>query len=83
MRYKVKSVASLQTLLGSWPDRMRVEVDRDVGKLRHEILGTQFRHRAHGEERSFAWSVRYGRPFISLCCGLRRFACSLSLFRLQ
>jgi hypothetical protein len=31
MQYKVKSVAALQTLLGSWPDRMRVEVDRDIG----------------------------------------------------
>jgi hypothetical protein len=31
MRYKVKSVAALQTLLGSWPDRMRVEADPDLG----------------------------------------------------
>ena len=31
MRYKAKSVAALQTLLGSWPDRMRVEVDPDIG----------------------------------------------------
>jgi hypothetical protein len=31
MRYKVKNVAALQTLLGGWPDRMRVEVDRDIG----------------------------------------------------
>src|SRR5262249_18897220 len=31
MLYKVKSVAALQTLLGGWPDRTRVEVDRDVG----------------------------------------------------
>jgi hypothetical protein len=31
MRYKVKSVAALQTLLGSWPDRMQVEVDPDIG----------------------------------------------------
>jgi len=30
MRYKAKSVAALQTLLGGWPDRMRVEVDPDV-----------------------------------------------------
>ena len=30
MRYKAKSVAALQTLLGSWPDRMRVEVDPDI-----------------------------------------------------
>lgn len=41
MRYKAKSVAALQTLLGSWPDRMRVEIDpglgvsaRTVGELR-------------------------------------------------
>jgi hypothetical protein len=41
MRYKVKSIAALQTLLGSWPDRMHVEADpgigvsaRTVGKLR-------------------------------------------------
>ena len=31
MRYKVKNVAALQTLLGSWPDRMQVEVDPDIG----------------------------------------------------
>jgi len=31
MRYKVKSVAALQTLLGGWPDRMQVEVDPDIG----------------------------------------------------
>jgi hypothetical protein len=31
MRYKAKNVAALQTLLGSWPDRMRVEVDPDIG----------------------------------------------------
>ena len=31
MRYKTKSVAALQTLLGGWPDRMKVEVDPDVG----------------------------------------------------
>jgi hypothetical protein len=31
MRYKVKSVAALQTLLGSWPDRMQVEVDPEIG----------------------------------------------------
>ena len=31
MRYKVKSVAALQMLLGSWPDRMQVEVDPDIG----------------------------------------------------
>ena len=31
MRYKAKSVAALQTLLGSWPDRMRVEVDPNIG----------------------------------------------------
>jgi len=31
MLYKVKSVAALQTLLGGWPDRMRVEVDREIG----------------------------------------------------
>jgi hypothetical protein len=31
MRYKVKSVAALQTLLGGWPNRMQVEVDPDIG----------------------------------------------------
>ena len=31
MRYKVKSVAALQMLLGSWPDQMQVEVDPDIG----------------------------------------------------
>ena len=31
MRYKVKSVAALKMLLGSWPDRMQVEVDPDIG----------------------------------------------------
>jgi hypothetical protein len=31
MRYKTKSVAALQTVLGGWPDRMRVEVDPDIG----------------------------------------------------
>ena len=47
MRYKVKNVAALQTLLGSWPDRMRVEVDPDigvsaktVGELRAQTVGT-------------------------------------------
>ena len=30
MRFKAKNVAALQTLLGSWPDRMEVEVDPDV-----------------------------------------------------
>ena len=30
MQYKVKSVAALQTLLGGWPDRMRVETDRGI-----------------------------------------------------
>ena len=41
MRYKVKNVAALQTLLGSWPDRMQVEIDpgirvsaKTVGELR-------------------------------------------------
>ena len=31
MRYKVKSIAALQTLLGGWPDRMHVEADPGVG----------------------------------------------------
>ena len=31
MRYKVKNIASLQTLLDGWPDRMQVQVDPDVG----------------------------------------------------
>lgn len=31
MRYKAKSVAALQTLLGGWPDKTRVEVDADIG----------------------------------------------------
>ena len=31
MRYKVKSVAALQMLLGRWPDQMQVEVDPDIG----------------------------------------------------
>lgn len=30
MQYKVKSVAALQTLLGGWPDRTRVETDRGI-----------------------------------------------------
>jgi hypothetical protein len=30
MQYKVKSVAALQTLLGGWPNRMRVEADRGI-----------------------------------------------------
>ena len=30
MRYKAKSVAALQTVLGGWPDRTRVEVDPDI-----------------------------------------------------
>jgi hypothetical protein len=31
MHYKAKTTAALQTLLGSLPDRMRVEVDPDIG----------------------------------------------------
>lgn len=31
MRYKAKNLAALQTLLGGWPDQMRVKVDPDVG----------------------------------------------------
>ena len=31
MRYKAKSIAALQLALGSLPDKMRVEVDPDVG----------------------------------------------------
>jgi hypothetical protein len=31
MRYKAKNVAALQTLLGGWPDTMRVEVEPDIG----------------------------------------------------
>jgi hypothetical protein len=31
MRYKAKSVAALQMLLGDLPDRMRVDVEPDVG----------------------------------------------------
>ena len=31
MRYKAKSVAALQTVLGGWPDQARVEVDPDIG----------------------------------------------------
>ncbi|ARP98116.1 hypothetical protein [Pseudorhodoplanes sinuspersici] len=31
MRYKAKSVAALQTLLGGWPDRTRVEIDPGIG----------------------------------------------------
>ena len=31
MRYKVKSVVALQTLLSGWPDRVQVEVDPDIG----------------------------------------------------
>jgi hypothetical protein len=30
MRYRAKGVAALQTLLGGWPDQMRVEVDPDI-----------------------------------------------------
>jgi hypothetical protein len=31
MRYKAKSVTALQTLLGGWPDRTKVEVDPEIG----------------------------------------------------
>jgi len=31
MRYKPKSLAALQIALGGLPDKMRVEVDRDIG----------------------------------------------------
>jgi hypothetical protein len=31
MRYKPRSVAALQIALGGFPDKMRVEADRDVG----------------------------------------------------
>jgi hypothetical protein len=31
MRYKAKSVAALQLALGSLPDKMRVEIDPDIG----------------------------------------------------
>ena len=31
MRYKARSTTALQTILGSLPDRMRVEVDPDIG----------------------------------------------------
>lgn len=31
MRYKARSTAALQTILGSLPDRMPVEVDPDIG----------------------------------------------------
>jgi hypothetical protein len=31
MRYKAKSIAALQMALGSLPDKMRVEVDPDIG----------------------------------------------------
>jgi hypothetical protein len=31
MRYKAKSVAALQLALGSLPDKMRVEVEPDIG----------------------------------------------------
>jgi hypothetical protein len=31
MRYKAKSIAALRLALGSLPDKMRVEVDPDIG----------------------------------------------------
>jgi hypothetical protein len=31
MRYKARSTAALQTILGSLPDRMPVEADPDIG----------------------------------------------------
>jgi hypothetical protein len=31
MRYKPKSIAALQVVLGSWPAQMRVETDPGVG----------------------------------------------------
>jgi hypothetical protein len=31
MRYKPKNIAALQVALGGLPDRMRVEVDADIG----------------------------------------------------
>ena len=31
MRYKPKSAAALHVALGGLPDKMRVEVDRDIG----------------------------------------------------
>ena len=39
MRYEAKSVAALQTLLGSWPDRMRVEVNPDIGVSARTTVG--------------------------------------------
>ena len=32
MRYKAKSIAALQLALGSLPDKMRVEVEPDIGR---------------------------------------------------
>ena len=31
MRYKAKNIAALQVALGGLPDKMRVEVDADIG----------------------------------------------------
>ena len=31
MRYKLKSIAALHIALGGFPDKMRVEVDPDIG----------------------------------------------------
>jgi hypothetical protein len=31
MHYKAKNIAALQMILDSWPDRMRVEADPDIG----------------------------------------------------
>ena len=38
MRYKPKSIAALQLVLGGLPDRMRVEIDSDV-KISAKTVG--------------------------------------------
>jgi hypothetical protein len=37
MRYKPKSIDALQIALGGWPNKMRVEVDPDVGVAAHTV----------------------------------------------
>jgi hypothetical protein len=37
MRYRPKSVAALHIALGGLPDKMRVEVDRDIGVSANNI----------------------------------------------
>ena len=51
MRYKAKNIAALQVALGGLPDRMRVEVDADIGASPKTV----------GELRKVtAWAEKFG-----------------------